>query len=258
MPLDNKTILITGSTMGIGKAITQRAHAEGANVLIHGLEEDLAKSLADSLNNERTAIHIDDLSDPAAPQRLIDATLAAFGTIDGLVNNAAIVAFNKFENSDLAFYDRILAVNARAPFLLIQAALPHLEKSRGSVLNIGSVNAHCGEPELVPYAMSKGALMTLTRNLGDTLHREHGVRVNQINPGWVLTEGEYQRKVDGGLAEDWPETTGKEFAASGRLLKPEEIAEAALYFLSDACGPISGSVIDLEQHPVIGRLSAKG
>ena len=207
---------------------------------------------------EHAAFHADDLSDPQAPARLIAATLEHFGQIDGLVNNAAIRAFKTFENSDTAFFDKILAVNTRAPFLLIQAALPHLAKAHGSVLNIGSVNAHCGEPGLAPYAMSKGALMTMTRNLGDSLRREHGVRVNQVNPGWVLTEGERQRKIDCGLSEDWPETTGKEFAASGRLLKPEEIAEAVLYFLSDACGPISGSVVDLEQHPLIGRLSAKG
>jgi NAD(P)-dependent dehydrogenase (short-subunit alcohol dehydrogenase family) len=256
MRFENKTIIVTGSTQGIGEAIARQLHAEGANVLLHGLEQDLGNAVASDLG-ARAAFHLDDLSDPQAPARLIAAALKHFGQIDGLVNNAAIIAFNKFEDSDLAFYDRILAANARAPFLLIQAALPHLAKTHGCVVNIGSVNAHCGEPELVPYAMSKGALMTMTRNLGDSLHREHGVRVNQVNPGWVLTEGERQRKIDCGLPEDWPETIGKEFAASGRLIKPEEIAEGVLYFLSDACGPISGSVVDLEQHPVIGRLSNK-
>lgn len=257
MRLENKTIIVTGSTMGIGAAIARLAHREGASVLVHGLEEDLGKTIVDELG-ERASLHLDDLSDPEAPERIVAKAVEAFGRVDGLVNNAAIVPFHDLASTDLALWDRTFAINVRAPFLLIKAALPHLEKTRGSVLNIGSVNAHCGEPDLIPYAASKGALMTLTRNLGDSLHRNHGVRVNQINPGWVLTEGEYRRKVECGLGEDWPETTGKEFAASDRLLKPEEIAEAAVYFLSDACGPVSGSVVDLEQHPVIGRLGEKG
>jgi len=121
------------------------------------------------------------------------------------------------------------------------------------VLNIGSVNAWCGEPNLLPYAISKGALMTLTRNLGDVLFREAGVRVNQINPGWVLTENEATRKRADGLAPDWPSHLPREFCPAGRLIRPEEIAAAAISWLADECGPISGQVVDLEQHPFIGR-----
>ena len=125
--------------------------------------------------------------------------------------------------------------------------------TRGSVLNIGSVNAWSGEPNLLPYSVSKGALMTLTRNLGDTLMREDGVRVNQINPGWVLTENEAQRKRDHGLSDDWYKDLPKVYAPAGRILWPEEIAAAAVYWLADESGPISGQVVDLEQHPFIGR-----
>jgi NAD(P)-dependent dehydrogenase (short-subunit alcohol dehydrogenase family) len=101
--------------------------------------------------------------------------------------------------------------------------------------------------------VSKGGLMTLTRNLGDTLHRECGVRVNQINPGWVLTETEQKRKIAHGLSENWFRGIPSVFAPSGRLLNPEEIAAAAVYWLGDECGPISGQIVDLEQHPFIGR-----
>ena len=95
--------------------------------------------------------------------------------------------------------------------------------------------------------------MTMTRNLGDTLHRENGVRVNQINPGWVLTETEVSRKRDQGLADDWYTKLSRYNAPAGRILKPEEIAAAAIYWLADESGPISGQVVDLEQHPFIGR-----
>jgi NAD(P)-dependent dehydrogenase (short-subunit alcohol dehydrogenase family) len=144
-------------------------------------------------------------------------------------------------------------VNTVAPYALIRAALPELRKTRGSVLNIGSVNAYSGEPNLLPYSISKGALMTLTRNLGDTLMREDGVRVNQINPGWVLTENEAKRKREHGLRDDWYADLPKVYAPAGRILWPDEIAACAAWLLADECGPISGQVFDLEQHPFIGR-----
>ena len=95
--------------------------------------------------------------------------------------------------------------------------------------------------------------MTMTRNLGDTLHREAGVRVNQINPGWVLTEREEARKKAHGLAPDWFKALPPVYAPAGRLLSPAEIAAAAIFWLAEESGPVSGQVMDLEQHPFIGR-----
>ena len=253
MRLQDKVILITGSATGIGKAIAQRCVSEGARVVIHGLEADLAAAVAGELGTEHAAFHVEDLTHDGCPQRLVDLAVATFGKLDAVVNNAALIHVGNIHTTDLAFFRRMLEVNTVAPFALIQAALPELRKARGNVLNIGSVNAWCGEPNLMPYSVSKGALMTLTRNLGDTLMREDGVRVNQINPGWVLTENEAQRKRDHGLRDDWYKDVPKVYAPSGRILLPEEIAAAAIYWLSDEAGPISGQVVDLEQHPFIGR-----
>jgi NAD(P)-dependent dehydrogenase (short-subunit alcohol dehydrogenase family) len=250
--LKDKVVVVTGSTSGIGEAIARRAVAEGARVLVHGLEPELGEAVAGSLG-EAAALHVDDLADPEAAPRIIDAALSAFGRIDALVNNAARVQRSTLETTDAATFDGVLAVNARAPLLLIRAALDELEKTRGAVLNIGSVNAWCGEPTFVAYSASKGALMTLTRNLGDTLHRERRVRVNQINPEWVLTEGEKQVQARQGNPPDWYEKLPKEWAPSGRLILPEEIAAAAVYWIGDESRPISGSVVDLGQFPVIGR-----
>jgi len=155
--------------------------------------------------------------------------------------------------STWVFFRKVIEVNTIAPFALIKAALPFLKKTKGCVLNIGSVNAYSGEPNLLAYSVSKGALMTMTRNLGDTLHREEGVRVNQINPGWVLTETETLRKREQGLPENWYKTIPSVYAPSGRILAPAEIAAAAVYWIADESGPISGQVVDLEQHPFIGR-----
>jgi NAD(P)-dependent dehydrogenase (short-subunit alcohol dehydrogenase family) len=147
----------------------------------------------------------------------------------------------------------VIAVNVRAPLLLIRAALPELARARGAVLNIGSINAWSGEPTFVAYSASKGALMTLTRNLGDTLHREHGVRVNQINPDWVLTENEKRVQERQGNVPDWYLKVPKVFAPAGRLILPEDVAAAAVYWIGDESRPISGSVVEMAQFPVIGR-----
>lgn len=250
MRLSDKVILVTGSSTGIGEAIARRCAAEGARVVIHGLETELGRQVAAELDAPFVEA---DLADPAAPARLVQATLEAHGALDGLVNNAAWVLRGRIDSVTPELFDRVMAVNCRAPLLLIKEALPHLARHRGSVVNIGSVNAYCGEENLLPYSISKGALMTLTRNLGDTLMRQHGVRVNQINPGWVLTANERRYKQAEGMPEDWPAHLPKLFAPSGRIFDPAEIAEAAVYFLGEAAGPVSGQVLDIEQHPFIGR-----
>lgn len=252
MRLRDKVIIVTGSTTGIGKAIALRCVDEGARVVIHGLEYDLGQQvLAETAG--KSVLHIEDVSASDAPEHLVNKALERFGKLDAVVNNAAWVISSDLATTDPAFLRKVLEVNTIAPFALIRAALPHLQKTRGCVLNIGSVNAWSGEPNLLAYSVSKGALMTLTRNLGDTLHRESGVRVNQINPGWVLTEKEIQRKQEQGLPDDWYKQVSKVFAPAGRILMPAEIAAAAVYWLSDECGPISGQVVDLEQYPMLGR-----
>ncbi|GAC1586779.1 MAG: SDR family oxidoreductase [Chitinophagaceae bacterium] len=253
MRLQNKVIIITGSTTGIGKAIALRCVEEGACVVIHGLEESWGRLVVAGLEQGKAVLHIEDISQEGAPCRLVDLAIQSFGKLDAIVNNAAMVVSSNIHTTDKAFIQRVLEVNTIAPFELIKAALPHLTKQHGCVLNIGSVNAWSGEPNLFAYSVSKGALMTMTRNLGDTLHRENGVRVNQINPGWVLTETEKQRKKDHGLAADWYKDLPSVYAPAGRILWPAEIAAAAVYWLADESGPISGQVVDLEQHPFIGR-----
>jgi NAD(P)-dependent dehydrogenase (short-subunit alcohol dehydrogenase family) len=246
-------IIVTGSTTGIGKAIALRCVAEGARVVIHGLEQELGDEVLSEIGPAKAVLHIEDITLESAPKNLVDVTLKAFGKIDAIVNNAAWVVASNIETTDLLFMRRVFEVNTIAPLALIRAALPPLRQAKGCVLNIGSVNAWSGEPNLLAYSISKGALMTLTRNLGDSLHRDYGVRVNQINPGWVLTEMERKRKQSQGFTERWYESMPKVIAPAGRILSPEEMAAAAVYWLSDESGPISGQVVDLEQYPFLGR-----
>lgn len=250
--LKDKVILVTGSTTGIGEAIARLFAREGAKIMVHGRRKDAAEKVAAEIG-ENASFFMGALEDPEVPAKLIAATIDRFGRIDGLVNNAARITRCVLETATPELFDVTMAVNVRAPLLLIQAALPHFRKQGGGrVLNIGSVNAYCGESNLPLYSISKGGLMTLTRNLADALAPER-IQINQLNVGWTLTPNEYQYKLNDGLPPDWPSHLPPGTAPSGRIHSPEEVAMAAIFFLSDEAALISGSVLDVEQFPVIGR-----
>ena len=256
MRLKDKVILVTGSTTGIGEGMVQDLRArrrEGDDPW----KTERRGTSAGGRAWGASVFAIGALDDPAVPSRLIAETVAHFGRIDGLVNNAAAIIRGNIENTDAEIFDRTVAVDLKAPFLLIQAALPHFRKQgRGRVLNIGSINAYCGERNKLVYSICKGGLMTMTRNLADA-HGAEGIRVNQFNVGWTLTPNEFALKMKEGLPEDWPSKVSRTFAPSGRLLSPEDIAWAAVYFLSDEAALINGAVLDVEQFPVIGRNPVK-
>jgi NAD(P)-dependent dehydrogenase (short-subunit alcohol dehydrogenase family) len=255
MRLRNKVVVVTGGTSGIGRAIAERCVAEGARVLVHGIVREDGEAVVKKLG-AAGALHLDDLGDPASAARIVAAALAAFGRIDAVVNNAAIVARSNLGTASAEFFDRMMAVNVRAPLLLIQTAFAQLKANEGCVLNIGSINAHSGQANLLDYSISKGAMQTLSRNLANA-HGEDRVRVNHLNVGWVLTDREYAHQIEHGMAPDWPQNVPPQFAPSGRLMRPEEIAAAAVYWLGDESRPVSGAVVELEQFSVIGRNPSK-
>jgi NAD(P)-dependent dehydrogenase (short-subunit alcohol dehydrogenase family) len=148
-------------------------------------------------------------------------------------------------------FDRIFAVNVRAPFLLMQAALGLMARERvaGAIVNILSVNAHGGSPALAPYSASKGALATLTRNVANAVVG-HRIRVNGVHLGWTETPGEHdiiRRSGQGG--EDWlaRAEAGRPF---GRLIKPDEVARLIAFLASAESGLMTGALIDFDQQVV--------
>jgi NAD(P)-dependent dehydrogenase (short-subunit alcohol dehydrogenase family) len=254
--LRDKVILVTGSTTGIGEALVRLFAREGARVMIHGRRKEAAQKLAAELG-ESASFVTGALEDPEVPQMLVAETVARFGRIDGLVNNAAAITHGTIEDTDQESFDLTVAINLRAPLFLIRAALPHFRKQGGGrVLNIGSINSYCGERILLAYSISKGGLTTLTRNLADAHATEH-IQINQLNVGWTLTPNEYALKMRDGLPSDWPTRLPKSVAPSGRIHSPEEVALAAIYFLSDEAALINGAILDVEQYPVIGRNPTK-
>lgn len=255
MRLKNKVIIVTGATTGIGRAIAERCVAEGAKVLVHGIVRPEGEELVKKLG-PAAVLHLGDLVDPATPARIAAAAMAAFGRIDGIVNNAAIVPRTTILTTTVESFERTMAINVRAPIFLIQAAFAQLKANQGSVLNIGSVNALSGEATFLDYSTSKGALQTLSRNLANA-HGADRVRVNHLNVGWVLTPREKETQRAQGAPDDWFTKVPALYAPSGRLIAPEEIASAAVYWLGDESRPISGSVLELEQFSIWGRNPVK-
>ena len=257
MTLNGKVALITGSATGVGEAIARRLAQAGAAVIVHGQEHesDAGQSIVEALKRDGAdAIFMaTQLENAGECETLIERAAAWQNRLDILVNNAAAIVRSNLETTDADVFDQTMAVNVRAPMLLIRAAKAHfLRAGGGRVLNIGSINGYCGEANQLAYSVSKGALMTLSRNLSDALATE-GIRVNHFNLGWVLTPNEYALKQREGLPADWPQQIPKAFAPSGRILKPEEIAHFALMFLCEEAALISGAVVELEQYPMIGR-----
>jgi NAD(P)-dependent dehydrogenase (short-subunit alcohol dehydrogenase family) len=246
-----KVALVTGSSSGIGRGIADHFAALGAKVVLHGLEEDLAQAAAGQLRAEghEAAAIAADLSEVEACRRVVRFAVDQFGAIDVLVNNAGTLARGYLEDVPVEVWDRVMAVNLRAPFLCLQEAVSHMKtRGGGAIVNIGSVNAYIGEPKLGPYSVSKGGLMTMTRNAASALAK-YRIRVNQINPGWTLTEGEYRIKRAEGKPDSWLD----EAVATrpfGRLLSPHDVAQAAAYFASDAGAMVTGAVLDVDQFPV--------
>ena len=218
---------------------------------MHGINEVEGKATVERLG-ANAVLCIADLTQDSAPETIVKSALSAFGKIDGLVNNAAIFGGTNISEQSVEHFRAMIQVNLTAPLFLIQAAFEELKKSSGAVLNIGSINAHAGESKLLAYSISKGGMATMTRNLANA-NGVHGVRINQINPGWVLTEREYRDKVAVGLKPSWPQDLTRVDIPSGVMTTPEQMAEGAIYWLGDESRPFTGSVVDLEQFSIIGR-----
>ncbi len=252
--LDGKNIIVTGSSRGIGWAIAKAASQAGAGVLLHGRSnEEFLQKRATELPGNADYI-VADLMDETAPQAIIDKGLASFGEIHGLVNNAGIFPRNNIDTLDTEAFNRMVAVNVRAPLFLCQQAVFAFRQhgKGGSIVNIGSINAHCGQTDILVYSMTKGALQTMSRNLGDSLGSEN-IRVNQLNVGWTWTQTEHATQLREGRPENWMDQLPAAFAPSGGILMPEHIAPHAVFWLSEQSWPVNGQVYEVEQYPIIGR-----
>jgi NAD(P)-dependent dehydrogenase (short-subunit alcohol dehydrogenase family) len=253
---NNKVAIVTGSTQGLGEAIARRLVDEGliGGLVICGRSAENGERLAREFSARgcRTEFVRADLAVVEDCRRVTEAARRAFDRIDILVNSAATSERGTILDTTPQLFDRIMAINVRAPFFLMQDAIQMMidRGIAGSILNIISMSSHGGQPFLSPYSTSKGALATLTRNVACAVLK-HRIRVNGLNLGWMDTPGEdvVQKKFHA-AGDDWLERAEKE-QPFGRLVKPAEVAEVAAFLLSARSGLMTGSIIDFDQS-VIG------
>ena len=217
-PLLGKTALITGGGGGIGRALAIQLAEAGANLALAGRDQ---RKLAESCALARTAgvealMLPGDLTAPGHPAECVRQAARRYGRLDILINNAGVVLSKPFEAVTPEEYDAVMAVNARAPFFLCQAALPYLRETKGAILNIGSVVSHKGYPMQSVYGASKHALLGFTKALASEV-RKDGIRVHMLSPGTVST---------GMASAVRPDLNGDD------LIQPEELAEVALFLLT--------------------------
>ncbi len=245
--------VVTGSTSGIGEGIAHAFAHEGASVVIHGRNRDSGRRVIEDIvrrevPRERLSFFGADLADEAQCRALVRHAVERFGGLDVLVNNAADYTRGDIETTTVELWDLHMALNLRAPFILTQEAVRVMrERGGGSIVNIGSVNAYVGGSNLTSYSVSKGGLMTFTKNVAQQVNRD-GIRVNQVNVGWTLTQGEDRVRQE----EDGPGWLERAVASRpfGRMLLPRDVALAVLYFASDDSALVTGSVLEVEQYPI--------
>jgi len=251
--LDGKVVLVTGSTQGLGAAIARRAADLGAaGIVVTGRDRERGERMRAGLACDAEFVAAD-LADAESCRRIIETCEDRFGRLDGVVNAAGLSTRGTLDDTSVELWDLLFAVNVRAPFLLTQGAARLMRRGGGgSVVNIITMASHGGEPSLMAYASSKGALATLTRNLGNAL-RPDRIRVNGLNIGWTATEGEHGVQTQTGQPADWLAAADAS-APLGRLLRPDDIAQMATHLLSDAASMVTGSVMDFDQ-TVLGAVA---
>ncbi|MDX0009836.1 SDR family oxidoreductase (plasmid) [Sinorhizobium meliloti] len=244
--------LVTGGTQGVGLAIANRLAEEGAaGIILAGRNRERGEAAAAGLTAQGTDCRFAaaDVGDSDDCQRLIETALAAFPTLDGLVNAAGTAERSGLLDTTLEQWDQHFNINARGPFLLMQGLVRHLLAGArsGSIVNIVSMAAHCGGAQVTPYSASKAALANLTRNTANAF-AGRAIRCNAIMAGWMETPGDdaIQRAFHNRKA-GWQ----KEVAAglpAGRLADPNELAGLAAYLLSHESGVMTGALIDYDQN----------
>src|SRR5690349_11432735 len=254
--LSGKVALVSGGTQGLGAGIARAAAREGASVVLAGRNTARGEAVAAELRATGTdAVFVRaDLCDVSQARAAVAATLERHGRIDSLVNAAGMTARGTMLDTTPELFDQHIAVNLRAPFFLMQAAVADMvaRGAPGTIVNVISIDSHGGQSFLAPYVAAKAGLAGLTRNAAHA-HRWDRIRINGLNIGWSATDGEdvTQRRSHGGDA-DW-QARAAAALPMGKLGQVDEIADFVAFLLSDRSGVVTGSVIDWDQN-VIGGL----
>ncbi len=240
-----KTVIVTGSSAGIGEGIARRFASEGANVIINARNEQKCRAVAETLDPERTLVVAGDVSKPAFASEIVAAAVEKFGGLDTLVNNAGVAAAGMLHKASDEDIDRVIDINVKGVLYMCRAAIPELKKTGGSIVNISSVSGIGGDSTLPIYNASKGAVTNLTRGLALQIGML-GIRVNTICPSVTRSD-----MVEGILENEEAVKAFMKRVAIQRIGEPEDIAAAAAFLASEDASFITG--VNL---PVDGGVSA--
>lgn len=238
--LQDKVALVTGASKGIGAAIARQLAADGAKVVVNYAADkngaDKVVAAIDAAGGKAVALAAN-VTDQPQVEALIQSTLAQFGRLDIVVNNAGVYQFAKIEESSEALYRRQFDINVLGPLLVTGAAVPHLEKG-SSIINISSFVTRVFLAESAIYSGSKGAIDAITGVLARELG-PRGIRVNAVNPGLIETEGTHSTGAMGSEFQHWNESQ----TPLGRIGQVQDIAPIVAYLASDDAGWVTGEVL---------------
>ena len=248
---DNRIALITGGKQGMGFAAA-RTFLEGGFggvMLLDRNGEKLAEAAAKLRPLGRVETIQGDLIDVTLPARAVAATVASFGRLDVVVNSAGNTERCGLDDTTPEAFERLFGVNTRAPYFMMQEAVKVMRpQGSGTIINVSSMLAHGGPPNLTTYAGSKAALNVMTRSSANAVKRD-GIRIFAINLGWVNSEGEHALQTGfHGMPDDWSQEIGRRMPG-GRLIVPEDVAGLIAYLVSPSAQMMTGAIIDYEQMP---------
>lgn len=245
--VDGMRVLVTGSSRGLGAGVAAYLAAHGAAVVLHGRDEERLAKVRSGIEGTggRAAVVRGDARDAEAVTAFVEEAAQAFGGLDALVNNAGGAFTAPAEALSPNGFASVVAANLTAPFVVAQAALPHLERSRGSIVNIASVAGLHATPNHAHYGAAKAGLMNLTQTLAAEWS-PRGVRVNAVAPGIMATEAAMES-----VYSNDPErvTQAARRCGMGRLGTAEDLAMACRYLISPAAAFVNGAVLVLDGGP---------
>lgn len=240
-----KVVIVTGSGSGIGAATARRFAQDGASVVLNGRTREKLERVTADLEPDRVLVQTGDVSDQGDAEALIAAAVERFGHLDILVNNAGVVPTGPLLEASVADWRKVMAIDVDGVFFCTRAALPHLIRSGGNIVNVSSVSGLGGDWNMSFYNAAKGAVSNFTRSLALELG-ERGVRVNAVNPGLTFTDLTEDMKGDTALMKRFAERI-----PLGRGAEPDEVADVIVFLASEDARYVTG--VNL---PVDGGLTA--
>ncbi len=246
MQLQNKIALVTGASSGIGKATAGRLARDGADIVVVGRNEQALREVAASVEQTgRKSFPVAaDITKVEDCRRAVDSAIQHFGRLDVLVNSAGVIGSGTILDTTLEDWRLMMQVNLDAVFVMMQLAAPHLEKTKGAIVNVSSITGLRAFPNVLSYCVSKAGVDQLTRCAALDLAPK-GVRVNAVNPGVVVTNLHRRGGFDATQYDKFLEH-GKDTHPLGRVGEADEIAEAILYLATSKSEWVTGVTLSVD------------